>query len=136
MWQWKPCWGVGVLPHQLAVWMEIGEGCPLLDGRAANGALHTDGACPLSVVEATQLSPVRVVAPTHRLNVIGFFCPVPVAEAKKALNIMDAGQVLELLADDPETLHDLPMLLNRTGHRLLSIDESAGEYSFLIEVAV
>lgn len=73
--------------------------------------------------------------PTHRLNVIGFYCPVPVAEAKKAFNTMVKGDVLELLADDPEVLHDLPMLIDRSGHRLISIEESMGEYCFLVEVA-
>jgi TusA-related sulfurtransferase len=42
--------------------------------------------------------------------------------------------VLELLADDPEVMHDLPMLIERSGHRLISIDENAGEYCFLVEV--
>ncbi len=48
---------------------------------------------------------------------------------------MDQGEVLELWADDPETLHDLPMLLQRSSHKLLSIEENAGEYRFLMEVA-
>ena len=47
---------------------------------------------------------------------------------------MTPGQVLELLADDPEVMHDLPMLIERSGHRLISIDEDAGEYCFLVEV--
>ena len=35
--------------------------------------------------------------PTHRLDVLGFFCPVPVAEAKQALSSMTEGSVLEVL---------------------------------------
>jgi len=75
-----------------------------------------------------------MVSPTHRLDVIGFFCPVPVAEAKKALSNMDVGQILELLADDPETVHDMPLLTARGKNNILSIEESAGELRFLIEV--
>ena len=86
------------------------------------------------MVEGMQLDGMEPARPTHRLNVIGFFCPIPVSEAKKALKAMSAGSVLELLADDPETLHDLPMLIDRTNHKILSIEETAGEYIFLIEV--
>ena len=37
---------------------------------------------------------------THRLDVLGFFCPVPVAEAKQALSSMMEGSVLEVLASE------------------------------------
>jgi TusA-related sulfurtransferase len=101
----------------------------------SDGAFHTDERTGVGVVEVMHLGDANPVQPTHRLNVIGFFCPVPVSEAKKALATMDQGEVLELWADDPETLHDLPMLLQRSSHKLLSIEENAGEYRFLMEVA-
>lgn len=71
---------------------------------------------------------------THRLDVLGFFCPVPVAEAKQALSSMKEGSVLELLASDPETLHDIPMMIERTPHQIVEVKQSQGEYTFLIEV--
>ena len=71
---------------------------------------------------------------THRLDVLGFFCPVPVAEAKQALSSMVEGSVLEVLASDPETLHDIPMMIERTPHHILDGKESQGEFTFLIEV--
>lgn len=71
---------------------------------------------------------------THLLDVLGFFCPVPVAEAKQALSTMTIGSILQVLASDPETLHDIPMMLGRTPHELLSVESHEGEYSFLIEV--
>ncbi|MDE0869448.1 MAG: sulfurtransferase TusA family protein [Candidatus Poseidoniaceae archaeon] len=86
------------------------------------------------MVEVVSLGNGSMVSPTHRLDVIGFFCPVPVAEAKKALSNMDVGQILELLADDPETVHDMPLLTARGKNNILSIEESAGELRFLIEV--
>ena len=71
---------------------------------------------------------------THRLDVLGFFCPVPVAEAKQALSSMKEGSVLEVLASDPETLHDIPMMIERTPHKIVEVKQSQGEYTFLIEV--
>ncbi|NCG01531.1 MAG: hypothetical protein GWP25_07050 [Euryarchaeota archaeon] len=86
------------------------------------------------MVEVVSSEERVLISPTHRLDVIGFFCPVPVAEAKKALSNMVAGQVLEVLADDPETIHDMPLLTARGKHQILSVEEHAGELRFLIEV--
>ena len=62
-------------------------------------------------MEVSQVSADAQNKPTHRLNVIGFHCPIPVAEAKKALRQMNNGEILEVLADDPESyLVDLPLL--------------------------
>ena len=47
---------------------------------------------------------------------------------------MDVGSVLQVLASDPETLHDIPLMLGRTPHELLSVQSNQGEYTFLIEV--
>ena len=71
---------------------------------------------------------------THRLDVLGFFCPVPVAEAKQALSSMAEGSVLEVLASDPETLHDLPMMIERTPHAIVDVKQDQGEFTFLIEI--
>lgn len=66
------------------------------------------------------------------VDALGFFCPVPVYEVRKLLPKMDAGTVLELWADDPEVLHDIPMLIERTGDEILSVEENSGEYRILI----
>lgn len=71
---------------------------------------------------------------THLLDVLGFFCPVPVVETKQALSNMEVGSVLQVLASDPETLHDIPLMIGRTPHELLSVQSNQGEYTFLIEV--
>ena len=40
----------------------------------------------------------------------------------------------EIIADDPETQHDFPLLIDRTGHELLETREEAGEFFFLVKV--
>ena len=70
--------------------------------------------------------------PNRRLDLLGFFCPVPVHEARKALNEMQEGQLLEVHADDPENQQDMPALCDRIGVQLLNITEESGEYRFLI----
>ena len=70
--------------------------------------------------------------PNRRLDLLGFFCPVPVHEARKALDEMQEGELLEVHADDPETLQDMPALCDRIGVQLLNVTEDSGEYRFLI----
>ncbi len=72
--------------------------------------------------------------PTHKLDVLGHYCPVPVSQARKALIELGQGDVLMVVADDPETMHDMPLLVERLGHKLVDVDNSAGEFRFIIEV--
>jgi TusA-related sulfurtransferase len=39
-----------------------------------------------------------------------------------------------VIADDPETMHDMPILVDRLGHQLVDVLKSAGEFRFIIEV--
>ena len=70
--------------------------------------------------------------PNRRLDLLGFFCPVPVHETRKILKEMKEGELLEVIGDDPETLHDMPALCERISADLISIVEESGEYRFLI----
>ena len=74
------------------------------------------------------------VEPTHKLDVLGHYCPVPVSQARKALADLIQGDVLMVIADDPETMHDMPILVDRLGHQLVDVLKSAGEFRFIIEV--
>jgi TusA-related sulfurtransferase len=70
------------------------------------------------------------------LNLLGFFCPVPIHETRKAVEASDGGSVFEVVCDDPETLLDMPALCDRMGLDLLSVSEDAGEYTFRIRSPV
>ena len=67
------------------------------------------------------------------LNLLGFLCPLPVHETRKAVEEAPPGTLFEVLCDDPETLHDIPALCDRMGLLLLGVSEDAGEYTFHIE---
>ena len=68
----------------------------------------------------------------RRVDVLGFYCPVPVHEARKALKEMRDAEILEVVSDDPETLHDIPALVARLNITLESVSENAGEFTFKI----
>ncbi|MBC8438024.1 MAG: sulfurtransferase TusA family protein [Euryarchaeota archaeon] len=67
------------------------------------------------------------------LNLLGYHCPVPVHETRKALANLSPGDLLLVIADDPETKHDIPLLVDRIGAKLLILNEEAGEFKFTIE---
>ncbi len=67
------------------------------------------------------------------LDVKGLTCPMPVLKTKKAIDVMDSGQTLEVIATDPASRADIPAFLDRLGHELVEADEEEGIFSFLIK---
>ena len=66
------------------------------------------------------------------LNLLGFFCPIPINETRIALSELSEGDIIEVICDDRETLRDIPLLCKRLNVSLLSVEEESGEFSFLI----
>ena len=57
--------------------------------------------------------------PKRRLDLLGFFCPIPVHETRKALSEMQEGELLEVYGDDPETLLFQQNQASHTSGRLM-----------------
>jgi len=66
------------------------------------------------------------------LDAIGLLCPLPVLKVRKRLKPLPQGAVLQLLADDPAAVIDVPHFCNETGHTLLDISEGDGHQIYLI----
>lgn len=69
------------------------------------------------------------------LDAKGLNCPLPILRAKKAVNKLDAGQVLKIIATDPGSVKDFEAFCNQTGNKLLESTENGGEFTFYIEKA-
>ena len=54
------------------------------------------------------------------LDLLGFLCPVPVHETRRAVEDANPGTLFEVLCDDPETLHDICLLYTSPSPRDLS----------------
>lgn len=67
------------------------------------------------------------------LDVKGLVCPMPVIKTKQALSELKAGEILNVLATDPASKHDIPALIDRLGGMVLSISEREGGVTFQIE---
>ena len=66
------------------------------------------------------------------LDVKGLNCPLPILRAKKALTDMVSGQVLRVVATDPGSVKDFAAFCKQTGNPLLSSEETATDFTFLI----
>jgi tRNA 2-thiouridine synthesizing protein A len=62
----------------------------------------------------------------------GLNCPLPILRTKKALNDMQSGQVLRILATDPSAVRDFQAFAKQTGNELLQHAEQDGVFSFLL----
>ncbi|WP_435368858.1 sulfurtransferase TusA family protein [Pseudophaeobacter arcticus] len=60
------------------------------------------------------------------LDAIGLLCPLPVLKARKRLKSMAAGEVLQVLADDPAALIDIPHFCTESGYEFLGQDTGDG----------
>jgi tRNA 2-thiouridine synthesizing protein A len=67
------------------------------------------------------------------LDAKGLDCPMPLLKAKKALEAMESGQVLEILGTDEGSKIDLPGWCERVGHAFLGVKEEAGYFKFYIK---
>jgi TusA-related sulfurtransferase len=66
-----------------------------------------------------------------QIDTRGLTCPLPILRAKKALAGMDPGQVLQVVATDPNSLRDFQAFAQQTGNELvaqLSIDKEFIHY--------
>jgi len=69
------------------------------------------------------------------LDARGLNCPLPILRAKKALNDMRSGQTLKIMATDPGSAQDFRVFAERTGHALLELQETGGEYTIILKKA-
>ncbi len=67
------------------------------------------------------------------IDVRGLQCPRPLLRMKKALDELESGQVLKVIATDKATKSTFPPYLRRTGDVLLKLEENGIEYHFFIQ---
>ncbi|MCP4409285.1 MAG: sulfurtransferase TusA family protein [Gammaproteobacteria bacterium] len=71
----------------------------------------------------------------QELDASGLNCPLPILRAKKALNGMEAGKILHIIATDPGSIKDFEAFSKQTGNDLLESREEGGKFYFLLEKA-
>lgn len=72
------------------------------------------------------------VKPDVVLDIKGLHCPMPVLKTKKALDLMQPGQVIEVISNDKGSKSDISAFCKRLGLELISIAEESGVFKFMI----
>lgn len=71
--------------------------------------------------------------PESTLDVSGLLCPLPVLKARKRLEAMASGAVLEVRATDPMAAIDIPHFCTEQGHGLEAQSREGNIYVFRIK---
>ena len=66
------------------------------------------------------------------LDCKGLNCPLPILKTKKALDGINSGEILKMVATDPGSVNDVQAFTRRTGHYLLESIAENGEFTFYI----
>ena len=69
---------------------------------------------------------------SETLDARGLLCPLPVLKARKRLAGLPVGAVLEMLADDPAAIVDVPHFCAESGHALAHAGEAEGHQVYHI----
>ena len=67
------------------------------------------------------------------LDATGLNCPLPILRAKKALNGLETGKILHIIATDPGSVKDFEAFAKQTGNELMSSSEENGKFTFLMK---
>ncbi len=71
-------------------------------------------------------------APALTIDARGHRCPVPTLKLRRALEGVESGASIRLIADDPMARIDVPHFASQAGHALEDQSEADGAVSFLI----
>jgi TusA-related sulfurtransferase len=71
---------------------------------------------------------------THTLDARNLLCPMPVIRVQDAVALLQAGDVLEVVASDPGVLHDIPAWCRLNGHRVVSSERNGREIHLRLRV--
>lgn len=67
------------------------------------------------------------------LDCSGLACPMPIIKTRKAIDGLQLGQVLKMIATDPGSIPDIDAWSKKTGHTVLETEQSGGTYTFYIK---
>lgn len=68
----------------------------------------------------------------QEIDATGLLCPLPVLKLRKRLKNVGAGDVIELWADDPAAVVDVPHFCTEAGHELISQEQIEGHIAYRV----
>ncbi|MNJ46036.1 Sulfurtransferase TusA [compost metagenome] len=68
-----------------------------------------------------------------KVDTTGLMCPMPIVKAKKALDELESGQVMEVVSTDKGSLNDFQAWVKQTNHELIEHSEKDGVFTFHVK---
>lgn len=69
----------------------------------------------------------------QELDCSGLACPMPILKTKKAVDALQTGQVLKMIATDPGAVPDVEAWTTKTGQELLGHEQDGPKFTFYIK---
>jgi tRNA 2-thiouridine synthesizing protein A len=70
------------------------------------------------------------------LDARGLLCPLPVLKLRKRMAPLASGACIELLADDPAAVIDVPHFCVESGHEFIDMRDGDGHQVYVVRKAV
>ncbi|MEO1139448.1 MAG: sulfurtransferase TusA family protein [Pseudomonadota bacterium] len=69
---------------------------------------------------------------TETIDALGLLCPLPVLKLRKRIKPLKSGQIIELMADDPAAVVDVPHYCAEAGHELVEVAQDGAVMVFRV----
>jgi tRNA 2-thiouridine synthesizing protein A len=73
------------------------------------------------------------ITPDQTLDCSGLACPMPILKTKKAVDGLQIGQILKMIATDPGSTSDMDAWTQKTGHQLVASEQEGGKFIFYVK---
>ncbi|MBW7897284.1 hypothetical protein B188_03280 [Candidatus Brocadiaceae bacterium B188] len=73
------------------------------------------------------------IIPDDKVDLRGVLCPINFVKTKLKLEMMDSGQVLEVMLDDGEPIRSVPKSVKEEGHKIVQVENLGNAYRLLIK---
>ncbi|GAN32003.1 MAG: sulfurtransferase TusA family protein [Candidatus Brocadia sp. AMX2] len=73
------------------------------------------------------------IVPDDRIDLRGVLCPINFVKTKLKLEMMDSGQILEVILDDGEPIRSVPRSVKEEGHKIVKVENMENAYRLLIK---
>ncbi len=62
----------------------------------------------------------------------GLLCPMPIIKLSQAINLIDVGQSLQLVATDPGSQYDVAAWARQTRHELVATEKDGKTFTYTV----
>ncbi|MFQ5965382.1 MAG: sulfurtransferase TusA family protein [Candidatus Scalinduaceae bacterium] len=69
----------------------------------------------------------------EKIDLRGVLCPINFVKTKLKLEMMEGGQILEVILDDGEPMRSVPRSVKEEGHEIIKVEKVDGCYKILIK---